>query len=174
MKHNMIRAIWASIDSTILILYWLTRKSRRTSLPEWMSLNWGFHCVPLIQIVQLVAIQVNTTKRRGHPGAKKRSWDAGDAGDGGWSCLYPKSRSPPSGQMNIMNVHNDYIGVYVILFYSILFVSSTLCFIVLKNATCDVLQNYQSVCLATCEGSRNNARPTSWDSPPRPGVSSKS
>ena len=66
---------------------------------------------------------------------------------------------------------------YSILFYSILFYSLVvLCALLFLKmlAPCDVLQNYQSVCLATCEGSRNNARPTSWDSPPRPGVSSKS
>lgn len=135
--------------------------------------RWGSHRVPLIQIVQLVTIQVNTTKWGGHPGAGKHRWDAGD---GGWG--YPKSRSPPSGRMNIMDVHNGYnwLQWHVILF---LFYCSpvVLCVFLFLFAPCDVLQIYQNVCLATCEGSIkfiNNARPTSWDSPPRPAVSSKS
>ena len=137
--------------------------------------RWGSHRVPLIQIVQLVTIQVNTTKWGGHPGAGKRRWDAGD---GGWG--YSKSRSPPSGRMNIMNVHNGYDGlqwhVLLFLFYCGPVVLCVVLFFKMF-APCDVLQIYQNVCFVTCEGSIkliNNARPTSWDSPPRPAVSSKS
>lgn len=189
MKNNMIRATRASIDLTIYTL--LTNKEfHGTSLPEWMSLNtWNTWKWPEDGDGAPTAYHSSKLSNLSPSKSTPRNGEATLAQGNADEMLGMVGGAIPSQGHHLRDewtswtctmVTIDYNGM---LFYSYSIVVQyspvVLCVVLFFKmfAPCDVLQIYQNVCFVTCEGSRkfiNNARPTSWDSPPRPAVSSKS
>ena len=188
MKNNMIRATRASMDSTIL--YWPTGNFiELLFLNQWTWTLGILGSFPEDGDGAPTAYHSSKLSNLSPSKSTPRNGEATLAQGKADEMLGMVGGAIPSQGHHLRDewtswtstmVTMDYNGM---LFYSYSIVVQyspvVLCVVLFFEmfAPCDVLQNYQNVCLATCEGSRkfiNNARPTSWDSPPRPAVSSKS